>query len=277
MDSLPGHLKVVLRKLRREKLYAFINLAGLSLAVACCLILALYLRSELTYDRHFTGNENIYRIVEEFDNRGQLDAFAKTGGTLGYLMKQDFDEVVDYVDFNSLPSTMLRYEDQGFFWNTVFRVTPNVFDVFSHDIVYGDPKVGFSEGRGIAVSETFARRYFGAENPIGKVITSDITDPLTIAVVFADLPENTHLKYDVLLPGLQTAATMGSIFQQRQQLWSTPVYTYLVMEKGFDPARFERLAADFYERHMAPFGNIQRMSMRYWLEPLSEIHLFSDL
>ena len=277
MDSLAGHLKVVLRKLRREKLYAFINIAGLSLAVACCLILALYLRSELTYDRHFEGHENIYRIVEEFENRGQLDAFARTGGPLGYLMNEDFEEVLDYVTFGPLPSTMLRHEEQGLFWDNVYRVTANVFDVFEHAIVYGDAEGSFREGRGIAVSETFARRYFGAENPVGKVISSDILDPLPIAVVFADAPENTHLKYDVLLPVRQTTDTMGSIFQQRQQLWSTPVYTYLVMEQGFDPAAFDRLAADFYERHMAARGTLGGMSMRYWLEPLSEVHLFSGV
>jgi putative ABC transport system permease protein len=277
MDNLAGHIKVVLRKLRREKLYAFINLAGLSLAAACCLILALYLRSELTYDRHFEGNQNIYRIVEEFDNRGQLDAFARTGAALGYLMKQDFEEVVDYVAFAPIPSIMLRHDDQGFFWDTVYRTTPNVFDVFSHDIVYGDPQIDLSERRGIAVSETFARRYFGAENPIGEVITSDVMEPLPITLVFADLPENTHLKYDVLLPVVQTADTMGSIFQQRQQLWQTPFYTYLVMEDGFDPADFDRLAADFYNRHMAALANLQGMAMRYWLEPLAQVHLFSDV
>jgi putative ABC transport system permease protein len=277
MDNLRGHIKVVLRKLRREKLYAFINLAGLSLAVACSLILALYLRSELTYDRHFEGHENIYRIVEEFENRGQIDAFGRTGASLGYLMKEDFEEVVDYVAFASAPSIMLRHEDQGFFWDTVYRVTPNVFDVFSHDIVYGDPQTALSDRRSIAVSETFARRYFGAENPVGKVIASEVMDPLTIALVFADLPENTHLKYDVLAPLMQTAETMGSVFQQRQQLWQTPFFTYLVMEDGFDPKGFDRLAADFYERHMAAIATIQGMSMRYWLEPLSEVHLFSDV
>jgi putative ABC transport system permease protein len=277
MDNLKGHLKVVLRKLRREKLYAFINLAGLSLAVACALILALYLRSELTYDRHFEGNENIYRIVEEFENRGQLDAFARTGASLGYLLKQEFEQVVDYVSFNPLPPLMLRHEDQGFFWDRVFRVTPNVFDVLSHDIVYGDPEGDLSERPGIAVSETFARRYFGAENPVGKVLTSDLFPPQPIVLVFADLPENTHLKYDVLLPRPQTAENMGSIFQQRQQLWTTPAYTYLVMEEGFEPASFDRLAADFFAKHMAPIATLQGMSMRYWLEPLADVHLFSDV
>ena len=277
MDSLSGHLKVVLRKLRREKRYAFINIAGLSLAVACCLILALYLRSELTFDRHFEGSDDIYRIVEEFDNRGQLDAFARTGASLGYLMKDDFEEVVDYVAFTAFPPIMLRHEDRGFFWSRAYRVTSNVFDVFSHDIVYGDPQGDWSERRGIAVSETFARRYFGSENPVGKVITSDLVGPQPIALVFADLPDNTHLKYDVLLPFAQTPDTMGSIFQQRQQLWSTPAYTYLVMEEGFDPAKFDRLAADFYARHMAPQGTLGGMSMRYWLEPLPNVHLFSDV
>src|SRR5690606_19809225 len=99
----------------------------------------------------------------------------------------------------------------------------------------------------------------------------------TIAVVFADLPENTHLEYDVLVPFRQTPETMGSIFQQRQQLWQTPAFTYLVMDPEFDPADFERLAADFYERHMAPIGALQGTSMRYWLEPLADVHLFSDV
>jgi putative ABC transport system permease protein len=277
MNHLIGHIKVVLRKFRREKLYAFINLAGLSLAVACCLILALYLRSELTYDRHFDGHENIYRIVEEFGNRGQADAFARTGAPLGYMMKADYEEVVDYVAFNSLPSLMFRHEDASFFWDRLYRVTSNVFDVFSHDIVYGDPSTDLADGGRIAVSESFARRYFGAENPVGEVIMSDVLGPLTIALVFADLPENTHLKYDLLLPFRQTSENMGSIFQQRQQLWQTPSFTYLLMEEGFDPADFDRLAADFYNRHMASLATLQGISMRYWLEPLSQIHLFSDV
>src|SRR5690606_2813023 len=199
------------------------------------------------------------------------------GAPLGYMMKADFEEVVDYVAFSSLPSLMLRHEDQRFFWDRLYRVTPNVFEVFRHDIVYGDPSAALVDGREIAVSESFARRYFGEENPIGEVITSDVLGPLTIALVFADLPENTHLKYDLLVPFRQTPENMGSIFQQRQQLWQTPSFTYLQMEEGFDPADFDRIAADFYDRHMAPLATLQGISMRYWLEPLSDVHLFSDV
>lgn len=277
MDQLIGHAKVVLRKLHREKLYAFINLSGLSLAVACCLILGLYVRDELTYDRHFEGYQQIYRIVEEFDNRGNLDAFARTGQSLGYLLKQDFDEVVDYVAFSPLPSIMMRHGDDGFFWDRIFTVTPNVFDVFSHDIVFGDPKTDLSDRRGIAVSQSFARRYFGDENPVGEVMTSDVLGPMPISLVFADLPENTHLKYDVLIPTPQTAASMGSLVQQQARLWQTPDFTYLLMQDGFDAKDFDRLSAEFFERHMAQRARAQGASMRYWLEPLADVHLFSDV
>lgn len=277
MESLIGHARFVFRKLHREKLYAFINLAGLSLAVACCLILGLYLQDELTYDRHFANHENIYRVVDEFDNRGQLDAFATTGRPLGYLMKQDYEEVVDYVTFTSLPSLMIRYEDEGFFWDTLIRSTPNILEVFSHDIVYGDPETyPQDDRRGVAVSESLARRYFGDENPVGEILTSDVFGPLTVEIVFADLPDNTHLKYDLLMPVPQTAATMGSIFEQRQQLWQPGSYNYLLMEEDFDPADFDRIAADFYERHMSPIGTLTGSSMRFWLEPLADVHLFSD-
>ncbi|MGW8370414.1 MAG: FtsX-like permease family protein, partial [Gammaproteobacteria bacterium] len=130
---------------------------------------------------------------------------------------------------------------------------------------------------GIAVSETFARQYFGEENPVGQIMLSDVLGPLPIALVFADLPENTHLKYDVLLPRSQTAQTMGSVIQQQQQLWQTPNFTYLVMQEGFDPREFDRLSTDFFERRMAPLATVNGASMRYWLEPLARVHLFSDV
>src|SRR6478735_6750690 len=98
-DTMRNYLAVLFRNLRRERLYAAINIAGLSLGIACCLILGLFLRSELTYDRHFAGHEYIYRVVNEFTTNGKSDTFAVTSRSLGPLLKDDFPEVKAFVRF----------------------------------------------------------------------------------------------------------------------------------------------------------------------------------
>ena len=273
-----SYFKITLRKLYREKLYALINVTGLSAGIACCLILGLYLRSELTYDLYNVNHDRIYRVVEEFDNKGQLDAFAPTGASLGPMLANDFNEIKAYVRFQRIPSLLIRHDDDAYFWDRAYYADANVFDVFTFKVLYGDPATALIDGNSVAVSETFARKYFGDINPVGKIIRTENGDPLTIRLVFADLPENTHLKYDILFsfnrPGLEVP---DNIVMRRNLLWHTPDYTYLVMPKNYDVNDFKEISKKFYKRNMAAQGDAQGMSMRFWLEPLADIHLHSHL
>jgi putative ABC transport system permease protein len=164
-----NYLVVLLRNLQREKLYAAINIAGLSLGIACCLILGLFLRSELTYDRHHVKHDRIYRIVNEFTTGGTTDRFAVTSRVLGPMLAADYPEVKAHVRFqkngNNDGGTAIRHGDDVYYWENTYFVDDNVFDVFTHDIIYGDPKTALKEGGALAVSQTFARKYFGDANP----------------------------------------------------------------------------------------------------------------
>jgi putative ABC transport system permease protein len=274
MYNLKNYFKISIRNLYREKTYALINLSGLSFAIACCLILAMYLRSEMTYDQHFEDHQNIYRIVEEFNNKGQLDAFAKTGSELAPLLASDYNEIESFVRFWPNPSLLISHQDNAYFWKNSYSTDSNIFNVFSHDIIYGDPATAMTEPRSAAVSESFSQRYFGDDNPVGKIITTEQGDKITIRLVFADLPENTHLKYDILFS--RQPRNLG-IERQRRSLWSTPLMTYLVLPESFNLTHTDSMFEDFYTKHMAATGEAQSMSMRYWLEPLADIHLYSNL
>jgi putative ABC transport system permease protein len=275
-------LLVLLRMLRREKLYAAINIAGLSLGVACCLILGLFLRSELTYDQHYPKYKNIYRVVNEFTTGGANDKFAVTSRVLGPMLKAAYPaDVLDYVRFQSNSNrggVAIRHGDDVFYWENSYFVSSNVFELFPVKVIYGDPKTALKEQGTIAVSETFAHKYFGNANPMGETITTDGGVAQKINLVFADQPQNTHLKYDILwsdnLPFLRDSDNPS---QRRQQLFGIGIYTYLLMAPGFKPSDWARINDDFWKRNMEEIGKQFKAEWHSWLQPLADVHLQTEV
>jgi putative ABC transport system permease protein len=274
-----SEIKAALRTLYREKSYAIINLCGLSLAIACFLILGLYLRSELTYDRHNTRHKQIFRIANEFNTSGSSDRIALTSMSLGPMLKENYPEIQAYVRFiPAYQKILIRSDGHTLYWDNVYGTDENVFDIFTHEVVYGDPKTALKDPSSAAVSETFARKYFGDSNPIGKTIHAEAGQllggiPRKITLVFRDLPENTHMKYDVLF---RFQGPPSSI-EPRNLLFGVSNYTYLLMPEDFDLNRYEAMSSSFYSRFMDSLGKAIGITWRSWLEPLADIHLHSDL
>ncbi len=271
---------VALRNLDRERLYAGINIAGLALGIACCLVLGLFLKSELSYDRHFEGYQNIYRVVNEVTT-ATTDTLAITSRALAPMLKEQFPEVKDYVRFQSNSNQgglAIHYKDVVHYWDDTFFVDDNVFEVFEHRIIYGDPQTALKDSTGVAISETVAKRYFGNANPIGETISTDAGIPLKVTLVFADLPPNTHLKYDMLFSdNVAFLRESDNPTMRRNQLWNVGNYTYVVMPPGFEPADWTRISDAFYERNMAALGKQIGGSWRSYVQPLASIHLDSDV
>ncbi len=277
-----NYIVVLLRNLRRERLYAAINIAGLSLGIACCLILGLFLTSELTYDQHFKGYQNIYRVVNEVSSGGATDKFGYTSPALGPMMAEEYPNAIKaYVRFRSNANgsdVAVRHGDKLFFWKNSYFVDPDVFQVLSHRIIYGDPKTALQDGGNIAISETVARKYFGDANPLGQMLTMDSGNSSKISLVFADLPANTHLKYDLLfsnnLPFLRTS---DSPTQRRQQLLNLTDYTYLQMAPSFRPSDWTKMNDAFTAKYMSDIMASVHGSWRSWLQPIRETHLQTEV
>lgn len=269
-----SEIKAGLRIFYREKSYAFINLAGLSLAIACCLILGLYLKSELTYDQHHLRYKQIFRVANEFAHSGPPDRMAMTPIPLGPMLKKDYPEVRDYVRFARAEGKMLiRSGDKSFYWDHVYNADPSVFNVFTHNAIYGDPKTALMDPTSAVVSETFARKYFGDSNPVGQTIHAETGRemvPRKITLVFRDLPENTHLKYDVLFRFIEPP-------NSRQMLFGVSLFTYLLMPENYRAGDFEAINRSFFSKYMEDFLKTSHSTWRSWLEPLADIHLHSDL
>ncbi len=279
---MTNYLAVLLRNLKREKLYAAINIAGLGLGIGCCLILGLFLKSELTYDQHYPDYKNIYRAVNEFTTNGTNDKFAVTSQALGPMMAAEYpDAIKAYVRFQSNANdsgVAVRVGDKMTYWEHSYFVDSNVFDVFPVDVIYGDPKTALKDGGNIAVSQSVAKFYFGDENPIGKMLTMDSGNSSKISLVFADQPANTHLKYDLLfsnnLPFLQLS---DNPTVRRRNLTGVGIYTYFQLNPAFNPADWKRLDSEFYNKYMADLLKTVNGTWRSWLQPIDEVHLQSEV
>ena len=270
--------KIALRTLARDKTYALINIAGLAIAVACLLILGVYLRSELTYDTSHVNYKRIFRVVNEFEINGKLDQFAATSPMLGPMLKDENADVQAFVRFQSNgQQRFIEHGNDGAYWTDVYVTDPNVFDVFTHKILYGDPKTALDAPTSIAVSRKVAEHYFGDKNPVGETLTVDGNDA-QISLVFDDLPENTHLKYDVLFSTkIPMFATPDDINLRRQRLFNVGVFTYLLMPDDYDPRKWADVSKAFFARNMSETGDRIHAQWRSWLQPLADIHLYSNV
>ena len=270
------YFKTAFRSLLREKAYSLINIAGLSIGIACFLILSLYLLNETSYDRHHTNHERVYRLSNEFSINGNADFAALSSTQSGRMMHEQFDEILAFARFLPMPAPqwLMRSRGEDYYWENVYSANNAVFDLFTHEVIYGNPETVLIEPDSMAVSETFAQRYFGDANPIGEIIETENND-YRIDLVFRDLPENSHLKYDALLSYERVGDPDPS--DALIQLWNIGLYTYLMFDEDYDIANFEQLSAQFFQNSMVPTARQYSLdaNLNFVLEPLADIHLNS--
>jgi len=268
-------LVAVWRSAVRERSYALINLIGLALGFACCLVLALFLRGELTYDRHFDKHERIYRVVGETTIGEQVRNSAWIPRSVARVIAEDHPEVEEFVRFtdSSLQDGLrLRHGDKVLNWRNTYFASDSVFRVFSHKVLAGDPAKALVEPSTMAVSASLARAYFGDADPIGQLLHTDVGEAWKITLVFEDLPPNTHLRYDALFADKIPILRDGEGAALRQQmLRGYTAYIYLLMRPGFVQAEWKRIDADFVRRYIEPMGNVG-FKARTWVQPLASIH-----
>jgi putative ABC transport system permease protein len=283
---VPNQFSVLVRNFRREKLYTGINIIGLALGLASCLLLGLFLKSELTYDRHFPDHENIYRVVNEYVLSGDVRKLAITSDALGPMLAEEYPDVIkNFVRVRSntneggIAIRRTDEQDKVYYWENSFFVDPHVFEILPVEVLAGDPQTALKEGDSLAISETVAKRYFGSEDPMGKLLQSDGGTPRRITMVFKDMPPNTHVPFDFLFSNqVAFLKNNDNPTTRRQQLGGPQAltFTYLQMHPSFKPADWERMSEDFYAKYMQQQFQGIELQWHSWLQPLAQTHMLAD-
>ena len=275
-----NYLVVALRNLLRHKGYTFIVLSGLALGMAPALMIALYVQSELSYDRFRPHSDRVYRILRETRwPSGRIQWSAGQKGALASALRENLEEVEDATRFWAV-SSWVSSGDTGF-RQRFCLADRNILEFFGIEVLSGDPETVLSEPSSAVLTQEMAQKYFGIENPIGKVITAERLYfgrvDLKITGVLADMPSNSHFRFDFI-----TATPTDYI--RREQLWddwkkhgiTTPAHTYVRLAEGVTASTIERKLPDLLAMHLGPGrGEHEGTENLYHLQSLERIHLYS--
>lgn len=272
------HFLLALRSLKRDKTYVIANLIGFSLGISCFLVAAFFLRSELQYDQHFANHEDLYRVATQRTVGSFSQTTAMGAPHVGPTLVRTYPKVISYVRFAKAPILELYNQPLSTTqWDSVFYTDPNVFDFFSHGIVYGDPDSALQNPLSIAISRSMSEFYFGESNPVGMTL-SEAEKDYVVTLVFEDLPNNTHMKYDALISWEENQLTMMNS-QGRQRLvlmfLAQTHYTYLQMANEYDSRSFREVSQGYVDSGLGEFLTATDMTMNLYLEPLRSIHFQS--
>jgi len=263
-----NYLKIALRNIRKYKGYSFINIAGLAIGVSACLLLFLWVQDELSFDRYHQKADQIYRVVSQYESEGKTRRFAWTSAPVGPALVNEFPEIEKAVRFGR-NGFVVSYQNKRFV-EQVYFTDPDIFDVFTFPLVKGNPENTLKEPYSLLISEEMSRKYFGDEDPLGKIITLDERRDFRITGVFEDIPQNSHFRFHFL--GL-----FSDYASRHFDQWGISNYwTYILVSENFSPDEFEEKLPPFVEKYRGKEArHVYKTS--YPLQALTRIHLHSDL
>ncbi len=256
---LKNYLKIALRNLRRHKAYTFINVLGLAVGLACCLLILFYVQDELSYDTYHEKADRIHRLVRSRS--------AYTAAPMAPALVAEMPRVSHAARIQKFNDVLILNGDEKRFTETVFAADTSLFDIFSFTFVRGHPKTALSRPDGLILTESAVQKYFGEEDPMGKALILVDDEPITLTVtgVLEDLPRTSHFRFDLL-------ASFKWVEQSTNRLenWTTNwLFTYFLLEEGTTAAQVEAQLPVFFERHTGEAWD------HFRVQPLLDIHLRS--
>ena len=283
-NMLKNYFTVAMRNLRKHSFYSFINVAGLSIGLAICFIIVLFVVNELSYDKHFANADRIYRIKSEIKFGGSHYKMLYAPPVMANALATEYPEVESAIRFRERGSYLVKRSIDNIKEDHVIWTDKDFFKIFSVPVIAGNADKALAEPNSIAISEAIAHKYFPNENALGETLILDNDMNMKITAIYKTLPANTHFHFDILisLEGLEEA--------KRQVWYSNNFQTYLLLRPGADAKQLENkfpelvvkrampqlaevLGGDFTMEKFIAAGN----KMEFTLQPLADIHLKSSL
>lgn len=277
-------MKIALRNFKKYKAISSINLFGLTIGLTCCLLILAYIINELSFDKYQPYTDRTYRFSRSFHNEQGVQSLhlGAISPPFGPYLKNEFPEIEKMTRLLPNGTTAFSYDDKKFYETKVFFADENLSEVFKVDMVKGDPKKALEAPFSIMITDEVAKKYFGAEDPIDKLVKLDNNIPCKVAGVYKPFPSNTHVHADVLIAfnTLKDSAIYGE--RNLQTNWGNNSFlTYVVLPKAYDPkrleARFPAFIDKYYHFPEEPAGFVGSKFTHLYLTPLTDIHLRSHL
>ena len=274
---IKNYFKIAWRNILRHKGYAGINIFGLAIGIAACLLILQYVSFELSYENFQVNKDRIYRIQQDRYNNGKLTTQWAAGAyAVGNSFKDAVPEIEEYVKLVTAGEVIAEINGQPVKIPKVYFASPGFFKIFTYPLSSGNGATALVEPYTAAISETTARKVFGSTNVVGKPLELNKRRTYKVTAVFKDAPVNTQLKPDILL-SYSTFVTRSGPNNNPETAWQWDgCLTYVLLRKDADPAKVEAKFPPIVEK--AAGADLKRFnaSVIYHLQPLKDIHLYSN-
>jgi putative ABC transport system permease protein len=280
---LRNYFKTAIRIMLRQKAYSFINVTGLSVGIAATLLILIYVADEISYDRFHPSPEQVYRVYFSGRLQGNEMNSAASASPVAEAMQKEIPEVQEAVRFGLWRTMPMSYGEKHFTEKHFLVADSNFFSFFNFPLVAGDPSTALKGTNKIVITESVARRYFGDENPIGKIMLRGSERAASeVTGIVKDPPTNSHIDFDIILSGESWE------YMRNTQWTSNNLYTYIRLHPGANADKVQQQLSALVEKNMGSelerllgmtFAQFRQQgnNVGLKLQPLLDIHLKSTL
>lgn len=268
---IKNYFKIAWRNLRKNRLYAFINIIGLTVGIVSCLLIGIYIKHELSYDRFNKNADRMVRVTMDYFFGDSPQKIAVTGTKVGPQFKRQFPEVEDFVRLDKI-GNVVAYDNKIFDEKNFLYADPSLFSIFSFKLEKGDASTALNSPDKIVVTETTAKKYFANDDPIGKLLKVGDKN-FIVSAVAADVPSNSQIKFDFVVSFNNLSAA-----KRPEDWWSANDITYLLLKNKTDIQPLQKQITAYMKT--IRYGELKMSGnqyLTYHLEPLTQVHLHSNL
>ena len=275
VEMFKNYAKLAFRSMRKHKGYSLINILGLAIGMACCILIFLWVQDEMSYDKFHAKADNLYQITVS-DERG---TWTSSPWALVPTLKKDFPEILKATWYGEWP-VLMKYENNSYFEDAAIA-GEDFFQMFTFPFIKGDPQTVFTNANSVVLTQTLAEKYFGTKNPMGETVLFENRIELMVTGIIEDVPNNSHMQFDLLV------SPVPFVGVDRMQTWSMDVDAYVLLPEQADPqqveskisgtiVKYDKRANHSYMAGLFPLRKVHLYSF-YGTDPVIYIYIFSAI
>ena len=278
-DMIRHYFIIAFRNIVRHLNYSLINIGGLAIGLASFIFIAIYINDEMSYDKFHEKADRIYRVNRLYNSNNVNEDAATCSFPLAPALEFDYPDIVKstcrffnfqvskvFFEYRQDTSNIVKYDERGF-----YLVDSTVFCIFTFPFVKGDPATALNRPNTLVLTTSAAERYFGKEDPIGKILRAEEGLDFEVTGVIGNIPSQSHFKFD-MLGSMSTFRQLGGGELPRTWIWN-PCWTYVLLPENVSPDLLEKEFTDFYLNH---YPDLSDQDVTLYLQQLTDIHLESD-
>ena len=273
MIMVSNYLKIALRNIKKHKGYSFINIAGLAVGMTCCILILLWVKDELSYDRYHKNADRIYRITYAEEIGDAYDHYGNSPFAAAPVFAAEVPGISAYTRLWQRTG-LIKYAGNTFNEQDIFYVDSDFFEIFTYEFMEGDPAAALENPGSIVLTQDMAKKIFGNNSALGETLNLNADGDLIVTGVVENVPRNSHFHFNYLV---STDTIQGRRAEFLDAWLVIAGWSYVLLDENVDAKMVERSLAPVVETHAGEDARRYGTKMFYYLQPLKDIHLRSNL